>query len=146
MYMVYIWWCLFCSLTENRSPRKKGPRCPCWAFPWNLKEPNNRKIATRTKSVVVGIFLFFLFQEKTSEIDLSQHIKVRFFISLTCFDNIHREKGACGHYNDKEKREHTDLLLCLTISTWKKAPAAAITTNKKQWNNEFIELVNSWIN
>ena len=45
-------------------------------------------------------------------------------------DEIESEKGACGHYNDKEKREHVYLSLCLTIWFWRKAPAAAIPTDK----------------
>ena len=51
---------------------------------------------------------------------------------LSFLDDIDSEKGACVCYNDKEKRENTALSLLLRIITWRKALAAAITTNIKQ--------------
>ena len=47
-------------------------------------------------------------------------------------DDIHREKGACGRYKNKNKREQYDLSLFVTIFTRKKAPAAAIKRKKRE--------------
>ena len=72
--------------------------------------------------------------KKTLEIDLSQYILAGIYKMITCLDEIELEKGACGRYNDKEKRENTHSLLFVTILTWKKAPAAAVTTNNNPCN------------
>ena len=45
--------------------------------------------------------------------------------------NIDREKDACGHYENEEKHENTDLLLFGMMVTMTKAPAAAIETQSK---------------
>ena len=41
-------------------------------------------------------------------------------------DDIDSDKNGSGCYKNKEKREHTDLCLCVTILTLKRAPAVAI--------------------
>ena len=43
-------------------------------------------------------------------------------VNVTC-------KKRCGQYNYKEQPESIDVSLFFTISTWKKVPAAAITTS-----------------
>ena len=49
---------------------------------------------------------------------------------LLFLDEIESEKGASGRYNDQDKHEHIDVPSFLTILTWKKAPAAAISADK----------------
>ena len=45
-------------------------------------------------------------------------------------DEIESEKGACSRYNDEDKHENIYSSLFVTILSWKKAPAAAISMDK----------------
>ena len=56
-------------------------------------------------------FAFSAFYEKTSGINISQYIQAGMCRTFMFLDDIESEKGACGRYNDKEKREDIDLLL-----------------------------------
>ena len=66
----------------------------------------------------------------------NQHVSIdasRCFTYFRFVDNIHLEKVAYGHYSDKEKLGNTDFSSCLTRLTWKKAPAATITSSKNNY-------------
>ena len=80
------------------------------SFIQNLKGLNNFKFPAKTKTVFVGRFVL-IFQEKTSEIDISQYIQAGNYKKLLFWDDFESEKGACGRYNDKEKRGNIDLSL-----------------------------------
>ena len=66
------------------------------------------------------------------EIDISQYVQTGFPICLMVFDDIQWETGACGCFKKEEKHENIDVAFFLTVLTWKKAPAAAITNTTLQ--------------
>ena len=89
----------------------------------HLKELNNLKFPATQ---------YFCFLGTLGKDLRSRHIHKGISISLMNFADIHWEKGAFGRYKTKEKREHIDFSLLLTVLTSKKAPAASVTTNKKE--------------
>ena len=48
---------------------------------------------------------------------------------LPFLNEIESDKGACGRYNDEDKHENINSSFFLTILTWKKSPADAISTD-----------------
>ena len=93
-----------------------------------VKGLNNLKFPATNKSVFVGYRCFSFRKRLWKWTYLNICIYILLSISLV-FDNVNREKCACGHYKE-EKHEDINASLFLTILTRKKAPAAAITTNK----------------
>ena len=66
---------------------------------------------------------------------MSHHIKADMSRMLTWLDDIDLEKGACGRYKDETTCENKYVASFMTVSIWKKEPAATITANTKQWHN-----------
>ena len=62
--------------------------------------------------------------------NIPQYIQADIDKMLLLLDEIESEKGACGRCNDEDKYENIYVSICLTILTWKKASAAAISTDK----------------
>ena len=67
------------------------------------------------KQNLFGFDSFSLIFSKSIEIEISQYIQTRFRIIAMCFDDIHREKGACGRYKNKEKHGHYDCPLFFAV-------------------------------
>ena len=135
IYMyIHIWWCLFCSLTQNRSPRRKGRGALVVPLPSRFERPEYLQTHSENNDCVCGVLFLELLGKDLENRHVSSDASRHFWIAnaFSTILTIDSERGACCSYEEETTCENSLLSRCMTIFTRSKAPAAAILTNTQQ--------------
>ena len=124
----------FVHLRKAIHHADKKLRCFCWATPfkiWMGRIPSNSYRKQK-------LFLWDVFSLEFKKIHRKPSCliiyKQTFRKRWPFLDDIDSEEGACGRYKETTC-ENKCVSSFMTRVTRKKAPAAAITTNTKQWHD-----------